>query len=78
MAIAGPLADWVFGPAMMPGGGLAHLFGWLVGMGPGAGISLLFVMTGTLGTAIGLGGYAIRHVRDAEDILPDHDSGTTA
>jgi len=78
MAIAGPLADWVFGPAMMPGGGLAHLFGWLVGTGPGAGISLIFVMTGTLGTVIGLGGYAIRHIRDAEDILPDHDSGTTA
>ena len=78
MAIAGPLADWVFGPAMMPGGGLAPLFGWLVGTGPGAGISLIFVMTGTLGTMIGLGGYAIRHIRDAEDILPDHDSRTTA
>ncbi len=77
MAIAGPLADWVFGPAMMPGGSLAPLFGWLVGTGPGAGISLIFVMTGTLGAAIGLGGYALRYIRDAEDILPDHDSGTT-
>jgi DHA3 family macrolide efflux protein-like MFS transporter len=78
MAIAGPLADWVFGPAMMPGGSLAPLFGWLVGTGPGTGISLIFVVTGALGIVIGLGGYAIRQIREAEDILPDHESGRTA
>ncbi len=74
MALAGPLADWVFGPAMMPGGALAPLFGWLVGVGPGAGISLLFIVTGLIGALVGLSGYAFVSVRDAEDILPDHDA----
>jgi DHA3 family macrolide efflux protein-like MFS transporter len=72
MVLAGPLADNVFGPAMMPGGSLAELFGWLVGTGPGAGIALMFVMAGALGMLVALGGYAIPVVRNVEDILPDH------
>jgi len=70
---AGPLADLVFEPAMMPGGSLTNLFGRLVGTGPGAGMSLMFVIVGLLGMLVALGGYAFRSVRDAEDILPDHD-----
>jgi len=70
---AGPLADFVFEPAMMPAGSLAGLFGGLVGTGPGAGMSLMFVIVGLLGTLVALGGYAFRVVRDAEDILPDYD-----
>jgi hypothetical protein len=70
---AGPLADFVFEPAMMPSGGLAAVFGGLVGTGPGAGMGLMFVFVGLLGALVGLGGYAFRVVRDAEDILPDHD-----
>jgi len=72
MLLAGPLADNVFGPAMMPGGSLAELFGWLVGTGPGAGISLMFVIAGALGMLVALAGYAIPVVRNVEDILPDH------
>ena len=71
---AGPLADLVFEPAMMPEGNLADLFGRLVGTGPGAGMSLMFVCVGLLGALVGLGGYAFRSIRDAEDILPDHDT----
>ena len=70
---AGPLADLVFEPAMDPGGSLTNLFGRLVGTGPGAGMSLMFVIVGLLGMLVALGGYAFRSVRDAEDILPDHD-----
>jgi len=70
---AGPLADFVFEPAMMPEGSLAGLFGRLVGTGPGAGMSLMFVIVGLLGALVALGGYAFRVVRDAEDILPDYD-----
>jgi MFS family permease len=70
---AGPLADFVFEPAMMPSGGLADTFGWLVGTGPGAGMGLMFVLMGVLGALSGLGGYAFRVIRDAEDILPDHE-----
>ena len=75
MLLAGPLADYVFEPAMMPGGGLSGVFGGLVGTGPGAGMALMFVVTGILGALISLGGYAFGTVRDAEDILPDHDAG---
>ena len=74
MLISGPLADQVFEPAMMPGGNLAPLFSELVGTGPGAGMSLMFVIAGALGILIGLGGYAFRVVRNVEDILPDHQS----
>ena len=75
---AGPLADFVFEPAMMPSGGLADLFGWLVGTGPGAGMGLMFVLMGVLGALSGLGGYAFRVIRDAEDILPDHEVAAAA
>ena len=75
---AGPLADFVFEPAMMPSGGLTNVFGWLVGTGPGAGMGLMFVFMGLLGALFGLGGYAFRVIRDAEDILPDHESVAAA
>lgn len=71
--IAGPLADQVLEPAMQPGGSLAGVFGWLVGSGPGAGMSLTFVFTGLLAVLVGASGYLFRAIRDAEDILPDHD-----
>lgn len=72
MALAGPLADGFFEPAFQPQGALAESFGWLVGTGPGAGMGLMFVMSGILGVAVGLGGYAFAAVRLAEALLPDH------
>ena len=56
----------------MPGGGLANLFDWMVGTGPGAGMSLMFIITGALGIMVSLTGYAFNVIRNAEDILPDH------
>ena len=76
MLLGGLLADYVFEPAMMPGGSLASLFGGLIGTGPGAGISLIFVITGALGMLVGLGGYAFDVVRSVETILPDYDAGS--
>jgi len=73
MVIAGPLADRVMTPSMMPGGALAGTFGWLVGTGPGAGIGLLFFFLGIAGTVISLSGYAFKVVRDVEKDIPDHD-----
>ncbi|TET84929.1 MAG: hypothetical protein E3J37_02935 [Anaerolineales bacterium] len=46
--LAGPLADQILEPAMAEGGGLGPVFGWLVGTGTGAGIGLLFVITGLM------------------------------
>jgi hypothetical protein len=73
LALAGPLADQVLEPAMAQGGGLAPTFSWLVGTGAGSGMSLLIVATGLLTALVGTGGYLFIVVRNAEDILPDHD-----
>jgi hypothetical protein len=72
MVLTGPLADWVFEPAMMSGGSLSAVFGWLLGTGPGAGMALMFVITGILGALVGLVAYMIPVIRNAEDILPDY------
>ena len=74
MLAAGPLADGIFEPAMAENGALVDLFGWLVGTGPGAGMGLMFVFTGLLGAAVGLGGYLFPAIRNVEDIMPDHDT----
>lgn len=71
--LAGPAADRFFSPAMMPGGSLADTFGWLVGTGPGAGMGLMLVIAGILNTAVALGAYLFPAVRNAEDLIPDHD-----
>jgi hypothetical protein len=73
MLASGPLADKVFGPAMMPGGSLAALFGWVTGTGAGAGISLMFVWAGLAGALVGAGGYLIPSIRNVERLIPDHD-----
>ena len=71
--LVGPLADGVFEPAMMDGGVLAGLFGQWLGVGAGAGMGLMFVITGILGALGGLSGYLFSFIRNIEDILPDHD-----
>jgi len=74
MGVTGPLADWIFEPAMTPGGALAPVFSWLVGTGPGAGMALVFVLMGLIGTLPCLMGYSLSSVRNIEDILPDHET----
>ncbi len=74
LVIAGPLADGVFEPAMANGGSLAGALGWALGTGPGAGMALMLIVFGALGAIVGIGGYFVRAVRDAETILPDHDA----
>ncbi|MBN1149404.1 MAG: MFS transporter [Anaerolineales bacterium] len=70
--LAGPLSDQVLEPAMAEGGRLAGTFGWLVGVGPGAGMGLIFFFCGLMMFLVGLGGYLFPAVRNAEDLLPDH------
>ena len=74
MAITGPLADGFLLPGMMEGGSLVPLFGWLVGVGPGEGISLLFLAMGLIGAIFGFGAYMFKEIRDVEEILSDHDA----
>jgi MFS family permease len=70
--LAGFLADAVFEPAMQPGGSLAPVLGGLVGVGPGSGIALMLILSGLAGALAALAGYAFPVIRNAEDLLPDH------
>lgn len=72
--LAGPLADRLFEPALREGGSLTGTFGWLVGIGPGAGMALILVFSGLLLMGVCLIAYRIPAIRNAEDILPDHDA----
>jgi DHA3 family macrolide efflux protein-like MFS transporter len=75
MVVAGPLADKVLEPAMRnPQSTLASALGWLIGTGPGRGMALLFIIGGGLAALVGIGGYAIRILREADSLLPDHDT----
>jgi len=64
--LGGLLADGWFEPAMMAGGSLTTAFGWLVGLGPGAGMGVMFLFTAVAGTAMSLAGYLVRAVRNVE------------
>jgi MFS family permease len=72
--IGGTLADFALEPAMRSGSGLSAVFGGLVGSGPGAGMALLITACGLLTVAAGIVGYLVPAVRNAEDVLPDHDA----
>jgi DHA3 family macrolide efflux protein-like MFS transporter len=51
-ALAGPLADHVFKPALSPGGALVATLGPCFGVGPGRGIALLLMCAGALKAAV--------------------------
>lgn len=73
MLIAGPLADFVLEPPMRQTSALSQLLGWLVGIGPGSGMALMFVFSGMMIALVGLAGYFVHAVREAESLLPDHE-----
>lgn len=74
MLAAGPLADRVFEPGMLHNSTWQALFSGIVGSGPGAGIGLLFVVSGVLTALVGVGAYLLPKVRDVEVIMPDFDA----
>lgn len=69
--VAGPLADQVFEPLLAAGGPLAGSVGWLIGVGPGRGIGLLFIVMGTLNILATVAGCLYPRLRLVEDELPD-------
>lgn len=73
LAIAGPLADYVFEPAMMPGGILERIFGGIFGTGEGAGMALQYTLFAFCGVLIGFGGYAFPLLRNVEAVAPNQD-----
>jgi MFS transporter, DHA3 family, macrolide efflux protein len=64
--IAGPLAERILEPALVPTGYLADILGGVVGTGPGAGMALLFVVCALAMVGVGLGGYCIPALRWVE------------
>lgn len=72
-AVSGLLTDHYLVPLMKSGKGLAPAFARLVGNGPAAGIALIFVLAGAVGTVCALAALAIGSVRNVESRLPDGD-----
>ncbi|MUG96213.1 MFS transporter [Scytonema sp. UIC 10036] len=69
--VAGPLADRVFQPLLVVDGPLAGNIGRIIGVGPGYGIALLFVVMGMLMVLTSIGGYLYPRLRLVEEELPD-------
>lgn len=69
--LAGPLADHVFNPLLAPGGALAGSVGAWLGVGPGRGIGLLYLVLAGLPLAATAWVYAHPRIRHVEDELPD-------
>lgn len=69
--LAGPLAEKIFEPGMLAGGGLADIFGGLIGVGPGRGIALMFVLSGLIYVLISSIILINPRIRNVEAELPD-------
>jgi MFS family permease len=74
---AGPLADNLFGPMLMPGGALEGSLGTVMGVGLGRGMGLTFSLSGLLVVITALIGVANRRLRlldspSAEQVTPVH------
>ncbi|MEM6252532.1 MAG: MFS transporter [Cyanobacteria bacterium P01_D01_bin.156] len=75
--MAGPMADYIFEPAMTSDGWLAPVFGSWFGTGPGSGIALMYGISAILMMSVGLLGYGFATLRDVEQLIPDADSALT-
>jgi hypothetical protein len=69
--ISGPFADHLFNPLLMPGGRLAQSVGRLIGVGPGRGIGLLFMLLGAGMLVVVAGCSWNSRLRRVEQELPD-------
>lgn len=69
--VAGPLADKVFKPLLVEGGALTGSLGQILGVGPGRGVGLMFVVIGLLSILVTFLAYMNPHLRNVEDELPD-------
>lgn len=67
----GPLADFVFIPLLLPGGGLAGPLGPVFGVGPGRGIGLLFAAAAVVPAVASWLTWARPKVWKVEEDLPD-------
>lgn len=68
---AGPLADNIFEPLLLPGGALVPVVGGLFGVGEGRGIGFMFSLLGIMAMLTALGGFLSPRLRNVEAELPD-------
>ena len=69
--LAGPLAERVFVPLLLPGGALAGSVGGWLGTGEGRGIGLLFITLGTVFLLLTAFAAAYPRLRQLETTVPD-------
>jgi MFS transporter, DHA3 family, macrolide efflux protein len=65
--VAGPLSDHVFAPLLNEGGLLAGSVGLCIGVGPGRGIGLMFIILGALMSLVALGAYSLPAIRTLDE-----------
>jgi predicted MFS family arabinose efflux permease len=68
---AGPLSDGIFEPLLVVNGPLADSVGRIIGVGPGRGIGLLFILAGFVTLLTTSLAYLHPRLRFVEDELPD-------
>jgi MFS family permease len=71
--LGGVLADKLFEPMMAENGLLAGSVGGLIGVGPGRGMGLMFVLMGILAVISALSAFAHPRIRRVEIELPDNE-----
>jgi hypothetical protein len=71
LLLAGPLAEHVFEPLLVDNGALARSVGQFLGIGPGRGTGLLFVVLGLLFTLSSVLGLIYSPLRLVDSRLPD-------
>jgi hypothetical protein len=69
--LAGRLSDQWFEPLLATGGLLSDSVGGMLGVGPGRGIGLIFVLSGTIAILIQIVAFRSPTLRLAESLLPD-------
>lgn len=65
--LGGLMADRIFEPAMLNYEWFQNSFGVLVGTGPGAGMSSMFLFTAIFGGLLGFGGLTMRSIRQLDE-----------
>ena len=70
--LSGVLADNIFNPLLVEGGGLANtVIGDFLGVGPGRGVGLMMISSGIILLIVSGFAYANPHIRNIETEIPD-------
>jgi DHA3 family macrolide efflux protein-like MFS transporter len=69
--VAGRIADRWFEPMLAKGGLLSDSIGRVIGVGPGRGMALIFVVCGAIALILQLTAFRLPTLRRAESIVPD-------